>query len=166
MQEIIIQTYPMDKGEILHALQANGIRINEYAKMLLAHSRFTTAGLPDQIKLALCPVAELGLGDGAVFEEIVASANARGLGLCPVSAGVFLRLSCMDQPQSKNSILSGTHCSPDGAMIVMSEFLEQDDAFPKGLYLRNVNGELWLRGYVCDAAYGWAASDVFVFAKA
>ena len=66
-----------------------------------------------------------------------------------------------DQPQSQNSVLSGTHSSPDGAITVLSELLEGDDAFPKGLYLRKVDGNLWLRGYVCDSAYRFPGDALF-----
>lgn len=34
---------------------------------------------------------------------------------------------------------------------------------PRSLYLRKVEGVLWLRGYVCDAAYRWLGDDLFAF---
>ena len=43
----------------------------------------------------------------------------------------------------------------------LSELLEGDDAFPKGLYLRKVDGGLWLRGYVCDPAYRFPGDALF-----
>ncbi len=45
----------------------------------------------------------------------------------------------------------------------MSEILEMDDAFPKGLYLRKVDSNLWLRGYVCDASYSFPGDALFAF---
>ena len=33
----------------------------------------------------------------------------------------------------------------------------------KGLYLRNVDGKLWLRGYICDAAYRFPGDALFAF---
>ena len=72
----------------------------------------------------------------------------------------------MDQVRSENSVLSGTHRAPDGAVTVLSEFIEEDDDFPKGLYLRNVDGALWLRGYICDKTHNWSLADVFAFEKA
>jgi hypothetical protein len=80
-------------------------------------------------------------------------------------AAVFLRLHLTDQSESENTILTGTHRAPDGSITVLSEPLSQDDAFPKGLYLRNVSGRLWLRGYVCDADFLWSASDVFALSQ-
>ena len=80
-------------------------------------------------------------------------------------AAVFLRLHLTDQRESGNTVLTGTHRAPDGAITVLSEPLSRDDAFPKGLYLRNVSGKLWLRGYVCDDSYVWSASDVFALER-
>ena len=77
--------------------------------------------------------------------------------------GLFLRLAWRDQPQSRNSVLSGTHSAPDLSVTVLSEIPEQSDAFPKGLYLRNVDGKLWLRGYICDAAYRFPGDTLFAF---
>ena len=45
------------------------------------------------------------------------------------------------------------------------EIIERDDELPKGLYLRNVDGRLWLRGYVCDSAYRFSSNDLFAFEK-
>lgn len=41
--------------------------------------------------------------------------------------------------------------------------LEPDDSFPKGLYLRSVNGTLWLRGFVCDNGFVFNGCDLFAF---
>lgn len=165
MLEITIQTKPIEKSKVLDILKANNINFNEYAELIFEHSNFHIEGLPSQIKLVMCSLAELGLTNGAVFEEIVTKANACGLCMCHASTGIFLRLSYISQVESKDSVLCGTHRSPEGAVVVLSELLEQDDAFPRGLYLRNVDGQLWLRGYVCDKTYAWAPDDVFAFEK-
>ena len=80
-------------------------------------------------------------------------------------AAVFLRLHLTDQRESGNTVLNGTHRAPDGAITVLSEPLSPEDTFPKGLYLRNVSGTLWLRGYVCDADFVWSPSDVFALSQ-
>lgn len=165
MLEITVPTYHIEKDKILDVLKANDIYVNEYARLFFEHSKFYEENLPPQISLVLCSLSELGLSDGAVFEDIIANAGAHGLHLCHMSTGVFFRLLYVNQPESKEHILSGTHRSPDGAVIVLSEFPEEDDSFPKGLYLRNVDGKLWLRGYVCDKTHGWSADDVFAFKK-
>ena len=64
---------------------------------------------------------------------------------------------------SRNSVLSGTHRAPDQAVTVLTAVLEEDNDFPKGLYLRNADGKLWLRGYVCDAEHHFSGDDLFAF---
>ena len=165
MQEIAVTTWPIPKSRILKVLKTNDVCINEYAKTYMNHSRFQTEGVPSHITVVLCSLRELGLENGAVYADIFSKAIELGLYPCQPSTGLFLRLSYLNQAQSKDSILSGTHHSPDSAVTVLSEFFEKDDNFPKGLYLRNVDGTLWLRGYVCDETYTWSSEDVFVFEK-
>ena len=111
----------------------------------------------------IASLRELGLENGANLNDLFRHIPLIGMKACPPCTGLFLRSAWIDQPRSRNSILSGTHASPDQAVTVLSEILEQDDAFPKGLYLRNVDGDLWLRGYVCDQAYRFPPDAVFAF---
>ena len=115
--------------------------------------------------IAIASLREIGLENGATLNEIFQQIEKLGFKPCPTNTGLFLRFSWKNQPQSQNSILSRTHSSPEQAVVVLSERIETDDAFPKGLYLRNVDGRLWLRGYVCDAAYRFSGDDLFAFEK-
>ena len=165
MQEITVTTWSIPKSEILTVLKTNNICINVYAKVYMNHSRFQTKGVRSRIRVVLSSLQELGLENGAVYADIFSRANEMGLYPCQPSTGLFLRLSYLNQAQSKDSVLSGTHHSPDSSVTVLSDFLEKDDSFPKGLYLRNVDGILWLRGYICDETYSWSLEDVFAFEK-
>jgi len=53
--------------------------------------------------------------------------------------------------------------SPAGALKVASAPLSDDVAFPKGFYLRVVDGTLWLRGFRCDDEYRFTPDDTFAF---
>ena len=165
MHEMTVTTYPILKSKILTVLKTNNICVNEYAKAYMSHTRFQTEGVRSNITVVLCSLQELGLKNGAVYADIFSRAIELGLSPCQPSTGLFLRLSYLNQVQSKDNVLSGTHHSPDSAVTVLSEFLEKDDNFPKGLYLRNVDGILWLRGYICDETYNWSSEDVFAFEK-
>ena len=165
MRKIRIQAYLIESGRIPQVLKKYQIHINSYAHQFFQHARFDTARLPSHMDLVICSLSELGLAEGGVLEAIMEKAHASGLRPCHPATGLFLRLQYTSQRESAERILTGTHRAPEGAITVLSEFLEQDDGFPKGLYLRNVDGALWLRGYVCDSAYTWSANDVFVFAQ-
>lgn len=165
MHEISFDTFPIPREAIPTILEAHGIAVNDYARAYMSHPRFQPQETRSRMTVALCTLHELGFEQGAVYAEILPRARALGLGPCQPSTGLYLRLAYTDQPQSRNSVLSGAHRSPDGAIVVLSECLEEDDSFPKGLYLRHVDGTLWLRGYVCDQTYRWAPEDVFAFER-
>lgn len=108
---------------------------------------------------------EIGLKNGAALHEIFRQAKKIGCRPCPENTGLSLRLAWKSQPQSRSSVLSGTHRSPEQSVVVLSEETERDDAFPKGLYFRNADGILWLHGYAYDPAYRFSGADLFAFEK-
>ena len=161
--DLIIE--PLSPDRVKKMLEENCIFINQYAEQFFTHPRFSSAQKVD-ISVFIASLHEIGFKSGATLDDIFKRIPSIGLRPCPPSTGVFLRLLWKDQPQSQNSILSGTHGSPDLAVTVLSEVVSRNDDFPKGLYLRNVEGNLWLRGYICDASYRFPGDALFVFEKA
>ena len=160
MRRISIKRVPMTAEQGLQTLRERGILTNRYAEMVISHPCFSAGGA-QELTAAITSLAELGLERGASLDELFRHIQGTRFAPCPPDTGFFLRLAWTDQPQSRNSILTGTHGSPDQAVTVLSEPLERDDAFPKGLYLRRVDGNLWLRGYVCDSAYRFPGDALF-----
>ena len=164
MKWITLKASPFPKNQITEKLEAHNIHINRYAQMFFAHSSFSTEETTE-MTVGIGALEEIGLENGGTLAEIFRQTEKYGLKPCPVNTGLFLRLAWKDQPQSENAILTGTHRSPAQAVVVLSEIPEPEDGFPKGLYLRNVDGELWLRGYVCDMTYRFSGDDLFAFEK-
>ena len=164
MEFITLKRNPFPKNRISHKLEEHDILINRYAEVFLAHLAFSTENTRE-MTIAIASLREIGLENGGTLNEIFRQIEKSGFKPCPINTGLFLRFAWKNQPQSQNSVLSGTHGSPDQAVVVLSEPIETDDAFPKGLYLRNVDGRLWLRGYVCDSAYRFSGDDLFAFEK-
>ena len=162
MRQIVLKTESFPVEQIPNMLKEHGILINHYAEEFFAHPRFSI-GPSGEKTVTIASLREIGLENGANISEIIKHISKTGLKPCALSTGLFLRLAWADQPQSQNSIVSGTHSSPDQAVTVLSEIIEQDDTFPKGLYLRNVDGNLWLRGYICDDAYRFPGDAMFAF---
>ena len=154
------ETFPRDELEKI--LEENNIRTNRYAEEYFSHPGFSTE-IAESCSIAIVSLEEIGLGDGGTLNVISEHMSGLGLKVCPANAGLFLRLAWKEQTQSSNSVLSGTHEAPDQAVTVFSEPLERSDDFPKGLYLRKVDGDLWLRGYVCDDSYTFPADALFAF---
>ena len=160
MKKIDVPLFPVPKERIPTLLEEHAIRINDYARAYIAHPLFAPDSLSGDARVVIASLRELGFEKSVSLPEILCSVPSLGFRLCRSATGLFLRLAWTEQPQSADSVLTGRHCAPDGAVTVLSEILEPDDAFPKGLYLRKVDGELWLRGYRCDALYLWSPDDV------
>ncbi|MBO5931769.1 MAG: hypothetical protein J6Q70_05995 [Clostridia bacterium] len=164
MELITLKANPFPKDQISKKLEEHNILINGYAEEFFAHPTFLTEHTRE-MTIAIASLREIGLENGAMLDEIFQQIEKISFKPCPTNVGIFLRFAWKNQPQSQNSILSGTHHSPDRAVMVLSKIVEKDDAFPKGLYLRNVDGNLWLRGYVCDSTYRFSGNDLFAFEK-
>ena len=162
MKRIVLKTESLAADQIIRMLEENHILMNDYARKYIAHPRFFTRQ-SEEVSVVIASLQETGLETGATLNEIFRHIQTIGLKPCSPETGAFLRLQWKEQLQSRNSVLSGTHSAPDSAVTVLSELLEEDDAFPKGLYLRNVDGSLWLRGYICDSTYRFPEDALFAF---
>lgn len=112
-----------------------------------------------------CTVEQLGFRNGAPLSVIFARAQEIGLSLCPTIAGPYLRLVMTDQQSAPDSVMS-SGSAPSSSITVAAALLEGDDDFPKGFYLRAVEGVLWLRGYRATDQHIWSPNDCFAFRKA
>ncbi|UJL47108.1 helicase [Virgibacillus sp. NKC19-16] len=154
----------LTKSQLINKLKQQSILMNEFGKMLFADNKFTTSISKYTLKTVELAVQDLGLLDGGTITQIFSRANQLGLELCPLELAPYLRLRYLDQPEGElNSYQQ--HQAPYGSITVASKILTEDDKFPKGFYLRCIDGVLWLRGYVCDERHVWEPSDHFIFVK-
>ena len=162
MKQIVVKVEPFAADQIQKMLEEHHILINDYAREYFSHPGFSfwSSG---EMTVMIASLQEIGLENGATLNDIFEYIPKVGLRPCSSATGLFLRLTWADQPKSKTSVLTGTHNAPDQAVTVLSDILEENDAFPKGLYLRNVDGNLWLRGYVCDSSYRFPGDALFAF---
>ena len=151
------------RDELMRALQRAGIRLNVHAETLLQHTVFDDPAGQD-LRFVERTVHELGLATGGTQLQVFDAARAAGLHLCPVISGPFLRLATLGQPNAPDSILSAGR-PPTGAVHIASEALSDDEAYPKGFYLRMVDDEAWLRGYRCDDTYRWGPEQRVALVK-
>jgi hypothetical protein len=160
-----IQVGGLTKQELLTRLVAAEIQLNESARALFAHDRFTTSPVVSTIEIVELSVAELGFAAGATIAPIYDNAAARGLALCPLELAPHLRLQYTDQPEGAVGQPATQHRAPPGSLTVASRELTSDDDTPKGFYLRRIAGVLWLRGYCSGPEHVWSAEDRFVFCR-
>lgn len=139
-----------DKEELLRKLDKADVKLNEYAKILFEHKDFSPSMEIEKVTLIKVNLKDLELSESCSYDDFETQAQKLGLRLCPLELAVYLRLEFMDQ--AKGPYLK-----------IASERLERSDEFPKGLYLRNVDNSLWLRGYRADGFEGWPDNYAFIF---
>ena len=153
----------LTKSQLIQKLQQSAILLNEYAEKLLADDKFTISETKYSLQTVELTVSNLGFPDGANTAQIFKRASDLGLELCPLKLGPFLRLAYLDQPEGYSGNPEQRHQAPSGSITIASEILNDDDNFPKGFYIRRINGVLWLRGYIADHLHIWNPDDRFIF---
>lgn len=148
--------------QLADRLTAAGVLLNPYAKTFLAAATSEDAPEPEAVFVATRSVGALGLPEGGTLPEIFERATAQGLDLCPPATAAYLRLVTQGQATAPDSVLS-TGRAPTGSLTVASPRLREDYEFPARMYLRVIDGDLWLRGYRCDDEHVWSADDTLVF---
>ncbi|OWA33560.1 hypothetical protein B9G55_19560 [Saccharibacillus sp. O16] len=161
----IIDIEGLTKIELYEQLQVQSILLNAYAEELFADERFDPTSSKQSIVTVELSAADLGFPDGATMPELLARAHAAELHAGPLELGVYLRLHLLDQPAG-DLASEVRHQAPNGSITVVSSPLTDDPDFPKGFYLRRMDGKLWLRGYRADDQHIWNGQDRFIFVKA
>ena len=149
------------RPQLMSKLSARGILLNAHAETLLENAVFETR-TAQTVAVTERTVAELSLPDGGSLSQILEAAQQQNLLLCPADTGPYLRLALDEQATSADSVMSSGR-APTGSLTVASPVLSEDDEYPKGFYLRVVDGQPWLRGYRCDDEHVWSADDRFIF---
>ena len=140
----------LSKSELLQEFERHSIKMNEMGKRLFADAPLARSASSRILKTVELQVRNLGFPNGAIWAEIFRAASERGLNLCPIEAGPYLRLQYLDQPE--------------GFWItVASQKLCDMDDYPNGFYLRRLTDGLWLRGYTAAPEHLWEAEEHFIF---
>ena len=158
---LVVHVGSHSRAELTQLLRTADVMLNVHAETLLAHPAFD-APTARSVRIVERTVGELGFERGAIQSRVFTAARNQGLELCPVVTGPYLRLAITEQPNAPDSVLSAGR-APTGAIHVASEPLSKDVEYPKGFYLRVVDGRMWLRGYRCDDTYVWAPEQRLAF---
>jgi hypothetical protein len=151
------------KEQLLMQLTSARIKLNEAAQTLLSSDKFTTSESPRTLTAVELAVRHLGYTQGATMPELQYKAKALGLVLPPIELGPYLRLQYFDQVEGYWGHPITQHRAPPSSVTVASAPLMRDDEFPKGFYLRRIQGALWLRGYRSGPEHVYDPDDWFVF---
>lgn len=150
----------LSKSDLSARLQSHSIMLNKYADILFNSDLFVPSSEESSATVIELSIIDLGFRDGANLREIQQKGKELGLHECPVELGPYFRLQYLDQIEEYESTKNK---APAGSITVISKILLDDDEFPKGFYLRKIDGKLWLRGYICSMDYHWNPSDRLAF---
>ena len=157
----------MTKDDLLAELQRHGVQMNEAGQQLFASDLFQPSAVRRVTGTVEISVRDLGFADGATMPQLHAAAPSRGLTLPPVELGPYLRLHYLDQPEGFEGRHGCFHRAPPGSITIAAPHpAEDDESFPKGFYLRRIEGVLWLRGYWSGLDHVYGPEDRLVFADA
>ena len=160
-----VQVGGVSKKQLLAQLTKAGVELDEAARILFASDRFTTSATRQALAAVEATVRQLGFPNGATTQEVCDKAVELGLCLPPTELGPHMRLQCLDQPEGYWGFPVTEHRAPPGSLTVISAPLSEDHEFPKGFYLRRINGTLWLRGYWSGAEHRYDPEDRLVFCQ-
>lgn len=161
MKEVIVQYGGVSLNRLCQQLKENQIHLNAYANQLLRHPQLSLSADKQRAACVIVPLKELGLPQGGSLTEIFAAAPSYGLTCCTLEMALHFRLSYRQLANSTGLKSQGK--APAAAITIASVPLEKTDDFPKGFYVRRIDGVDWLRGYTCDARHQFAPDDLFWF---
>jgi len=142
----------LSKDQILEKLKDANIYFNEYAHKIFNHQQFVIDKDIKKVQLVKLKLEDVGLTNPCSYKELVDKAASLDLVECPIDLAAYLRLELLNQ-------IEGPY------LTIASQKLESDPDFPNGLYLRNNEGKLWLRGYRADDFCEWPKDNEFIFIK-
>jgi len=151
----------ISKNILLNKLRESGIMMNEFSEIIFSSVLFQTSTEKQSISIIEASIKDIGFTKGATLSEISERIKEYGYADCPLEVGPYLRLKYTDQKEVDSGNIKNQN--PPGALVLFSIPLENDDDFPKGFYLRKMDGKLWLRGYRCSMDYVWIPEDRFIF---
>ncbi|CAA9196934.1 helicase [Flavobacterium collinsii] len=160
--ELTIEYGGFSKEDLLQKLKASTIMLNEFAEIIFSNKAFKTSKKKKLISIKEISINELGFPNGATISEIKESLKKFGLSECPLEAAPYLRLKLLNQEEITVSEHQKNK-APLGSLTIFTNSISNDDSFPKGFYLRKMNGQLWLRGYTCSLDFVWSPDDRFIF---
>ena len=165
MKNINLTIGQVTKETLINSLNEHNIRINPLGEKLLKSKLIQVSNEKKNIQLTELSLHELGFENGANLLEIIKASQKIGLKVCPVEVAPFLRLNYQQTDTQGMVSMEKQFKTPEGAVTVVSEIIKDQVSFPKWFYLRKIDGELWLRGYVCDYEHIFESHERFILER-
>jgi hypothetical protein len=148
--------------QLEQALEAASVAINPLGKELLVWLGKSAPSRAESMTLVAYTVDALGFAQGATLPQVLDAASRMRLGPCTHESAPYLRLHVREQPEGVDGPEDAKPEAPSGAWTVVTPDPGLGSSFPRGFYLRQLEGTLWLRGYRADDLHVWKPSDILV----
>jgi hypothetical protein len=153
----------ISKERLLASLYETHIQLNDAAKTLFASDLFVVSGTRRYLHTIEVAVVDLDFSEGATMPEIQKMAQENGLVLPPLELGPHMRLQYLDQIEGSIGHQKTKNQAPPESLTIASAPICENHEFPKGFYLRRIEGILWLRGYRDDLEHIYNPRDRLIF---
>ena len=137
-------------AELLQELKEHRVQFNPFALKLFEDQMIQTKQRGQALSVLVTTPSDLGAPFGATLSELLEHAAQRDLEPCPLAVAPYL-------------LLQGISLTKDEYVTLASLPLSKEETYPRGLYLRERDDGLWLRGYRCDDDFIFPPSMKFVF---
>lgn len=137
-------------AELLQELKEHRVQFNPFALQLFEDQMIQTKQRGQTLSVLVITPSDLGAPFGATLAELLEYAAQRDLEPCPLAVAPYL-------------LLQGISLTKDEYVTLASLPLAKEETYPRGLYLRERDDGLWLRGYRCDDDFIFPPSMKFVF---
>ena len=137
-------------AELLQELKEQHIQFNPFALQLFEDQVIQTKQHAQTLSLSIVTPSDLGAPFGATLSELLEHAAQRDLEPCPLAVAPYL-------------LLQGILLTKGEYVTLASLPIAKEETYPRGLYLRERDDGLWLRGYRCDDDFIFSPSMKFVF---
>ncbi len=136
--------------QLISLMEAAGIKISNYAKLMLKSRKFVPGKNPEKVTLIDLTVGDLGLKSSATTDQIYERAQILGLELCPVDTGPNYRLEYRNQLLDEWIYMG---------MKQITDFPNRSHVFK----LARRGDSLWLDGIWASPDIGWNQNCRCVF---
>ena len=153
----------LSKDRLMKKLEHSGVKLNDYAYELFQSDLNKPSTIAYTATVVELTLAEIGLTMGGNLGEIRSCIQSLGLLYCPLELAPYIRLNRLHDKELSDLGEKVLGKAPPGSITIFSEPLVNDDDFPKGFYIRTIDGVPWLRGYRCSEDYVWEPGDHMIF---
>ena len=161
MERILMKYGGQTLSELISSLNKQAIHLNRYGEELLNHPDFLVSQGERIVTLCVVTLEEIGLSEGANLPALYRAAQKEGFQLCDLETAIYFSLNYQKLTNSHD--LKSKNKAPKDSITIATQPLEKKDTFPKGFYVRRVDGVNWLRGYLCDEEHLFSGKDSFLF---